>query len=429
MPRPFKLDPLPMKEALAFWRDKVPMSRADFDELVEAMRAKAFYVSGLHRLDQVNAVKDALDAAIEKGETLAQFKSRIPEIIRQQNWSGVRLDIIFRTNVQAAYNAGRYAQMQKVKKTRPYWMYSAVNDARTRPAHRALHGKIFPADHPFWDIWMPPNGYRCRCRVVTLSQREIARDGLAVETEDPTGKLYEPTDFRTGRKMPARPLMPDPGFSGNVGKDWFSGLAPAELEGKIRDLKLAPICRDGGGVFADAGPCKPPLAAIDPRHILPVADTDILPRGMAPEDYAREFLREFGLEVGESKVHLLPGSVPVVISKGFFTDKLTGAWKTTWTDKAPYMRLLARTILNPYEMWMAPVELPSGIRQSLKLIRLFSWGKTIGGYCSFHLIDGRWWSATAFMPKAGRAARSQKAIFDYLEGIRQGTLVYREELK
>jgi uncharacterized protein with gpF-like domain len=29
------------------------------------------------------------------------------------------------------------------------------------------------ADHPFWDTWYPPNGFRCRCGVVTLSADNV----------------------------------------------------------------------------------------------------------------------------------------------------------------------------------------------------------------------------------------------------------------
>jgi SPP1 gp7 family putative phage head morphogenesis protein len=152
---------MPMKEAQAFWGAKVPMSRDDWDELIEAQRAGAFMVSGLTRTDQISAVQQAISDAIDTGTTFEDFKAAIPDIIARQHWSGIRLQIIFRTNVQSAYMAGRYAQMQKVAQERPFWQYSAINDSRTRPAHRAMDGKIFPADHEFWNTWYPPNGFRC----------------------------------------------------------------------------------------------------------------------------------------------------------------------------------------------------------------------------------------------------------------------------
>ena len=232
------LTALPMLEAIAFWSDKVPMSREDFDELSEQMQANGFYASGLTQLDQIEAVKDAIQAALENGETFEEWKARIPEIIEQQNWSGVRLEIIFRTNIQSAYMAGRYAQMIAVLNARPYWRYSAINDSRTRPAHRAMDGRIFPATHPIWDTWYPPNGYRCRCGVDTLSAREVERDGLNVETKDPTGELFEPTDPVTGEKLPARELMPDSGFMRNVGKEWLEGIPEPDLDQAMEDMPL-----------------------------------------------------------------------------------------------------------------------------------------------------------------------------------------------
>jgi len=81
-----------------------------------------------------------------------------------------------------------------------------------------MHGKIFPADHPFWDIWFPPNGFRCRCGVDSVSAAELKTNGWQVEEKDPTNTLFEPTDPVTGVKLPARQLLPDPGWNYNPGK-------------------------------------------------------------------------------------------------------------------------------------------------------------------------------------------------------------------
>jgi len=422
-----KLKNLPMKEAQVFWQDKVPMARPDFDELAEQMQAKGFYVSGLHRLDQVSQVQNAIHEAVADGTTFQTFKKRIADIIDQQNWSGVRLEIIFRTNLQSAYMSGRYAQMQKVTKNRPYWMYDAINDSRTRPAHREMDGKIFRYDHPIWNTWYPPNGYRCRCGVTTLSESEMKRDGLKLETNDPTGKLFEPVDLKTGNKMPARPLMPDNGFSGNQGREWLSGLSPTELADKIEDLPMPAICKNGRGMFADAV-CKPPLADIDSRHVLPVSKSDILLPGKKPETYVRAFLKEFGVDdINGGVIHRLPCNIAVPVDKGFFIDKKTGKWKVAQAGRAPYMRLLARTILNPYEIWQVPARVAGRPMPVLRLIRLFSTpGKKIGGFAVWNLVGGRkWQAATTFTPKVG--SKTEKAVIEYLEKQRKGVLLFREK--
>lgn len=90
-----------------------------------------------------------------------------------------------------------------------------------------MHGRIFRHDHPVWRTWYPANGFNCRCQVVTVSAREMEREGWTVETEDPTGLLIEPVDAPSGMKMPARPLMPDSGFGARAG----------DLEGLLDDKR------------------------------------------------------------------------------------------------------------------------------------------------------------------------------------------------
>jgi SPP1 gp7 family putative phage head morphogenesis protein len=149
---------------------------------------------------------------------------------------------IFQTNLHTNYQGGRYFQMKTpaVVNTRPFWRLVAVKDASTRPDHWANHGKIFPHDHAFWDVWYPPNGYNCRCTVVSVSQRELDRNGWKVDTQDPTGLPYEPIDPFTGIKSPARNLMPDPGWAKNpAAKTWIANFSKynPDLKAKL-NLKV-----------------------------------------------------------------------------------------------------------------------------------------------------------------------------------------------
>ncbi|PID40662.1 MAG: hypothetical protein CR984_02085, partial [Proteobacteria bacterium] len=72
----------------------------------------------------------------------------------------------------------------------------------------------------------------------TLSAREVERDGLTVETDDPTGEMYEPIDPDTGEKLPARSLMPDNGFLRNVGKEWLDAVPRPYLDATVEEMKL-----------------------------------------------------------------------------------------------------------------------------------------------------------------------------------------------
>lgn len=220
-------DPLPMAEAQAFWRDKVQMGPGAFSKLSAEAKVKAFAVSGIAKGDELATVFTAMQKAIDQGTTLAEFKKDCAEIFERRGWTGKRawrIDNIFRTNIQTAYNIGHYRQLREAGDLFPFWQYSAVNDGRTRPTHRAMGGRVWPADHPIWNIWFPPNGYRCRCSVIGITRRQAERRGVTVETDDPTNGLIEPIDPVTGNRMPARQLIPDPGFAHNPGKVWLEGL-------------------------------------------------------------------------------------------------------------------------------------------------------------------------------------------------------------
>jgi len=424
---PVTVEPLAPAEAIKFWKGKAPVSARDFEAMDAAARARAFAVSGLAKMDQVGSVHTAISKALEDGETLRDFKGRFGSIIEQQGWTGKkawRIENIFRTNVQSAYMAGRYRQMKRVSKSRPYWQLVAVRDRRTRQTHLAVDGLVFPHDHPFWQTWYPPNGFACRCVVITLSERQVKARGLKVQTEIPD--MIRVVDPETGMESFVTPI-PDKGWATNVGEDWMAGLAPSELDG-MKDRALPVLCRHGN--FAD-DPCKPPISAIDRKHIHVVKNADLLPKqGLAAEDYVRAFLGEFGIDhINGSKVINVHG-FPVTISKALFTEKTTGAWKKTWTDKRPYMRLLARTIREPYEVWWRPMDHKATGRMyfTLRMIRLFRMpsSKEVCGFSSFSLFGRNWTGATAFAP---RANRSQKAIYAQAEKERAGILIYRESLK
>lgn len=214
---------VPPDAAVEFWKWRAKLTDAEAQALGESAKHRAFYVTGLAHHDLVQLVSDGLEDALKNGETLADFKTRIMTAIQTQGWHDYRIENIFRTNLQTAYAAGRYKKMQAVKASRPYWQYLAVMDRRVRPSHAILDGKVYPADHEFWATHYPPNGFRCRCGVRTLSQRQVDTLGLPVEKEMPQAGVW--TDPKTGMEYFVHFPGADKGFRNNPGKDWAeSGL-------------------------------------------------------------------------------------------------------------------------------------------------------------------------------------------------------------
>lgn len=158
---PLTFAPLPFDQAIAAAARRGVVLPADYYGTLQGLaRSQAFTVSGLASLAQIQQLRESLDDAIAGGQTFAQWRKRVLS-------SGVtalprhRLENIFRTNIQSSYMRGRGEQMLARVATHPYWMYDAVNDSRTRPAHAAMDGTVLRFDNPWWRTHYPPNGYQC----------------------------------------------------------------------------------------------------------------------------------------------------------------------------------------------------------------------------------------------------------------------------
>ncbi|WP_165064480.1 phage minor head protein [Desulfovibrio sp. ZJ200] len=234
-------EPVQPDAAIKFWQERAKLTWDQAKGLADGAKARAFYVTGLYQQDLVKLVSDGIEAALANGETLPQFRERILAAIQTQGWHGHRVENIFRTNMQSAYAAGRYKKMQAVKNSRPYWQYMAVMDKRVRPSHAILHGKVYPAEHEFWDSHYPPNGFRCRCGVVTLSERQVKKQGLTVEKEMPKADMW--TDPKTKMEYFVNFPGADSGFRNNPFKEWAKNGGVADLPG-LKDFpppKKAPV--------------------------------------------------------------------------------------------------------------------------------------------------------------------------------------------
>lgn len=411
------LKPLPMEEARQFWRDKVPLSPGQFNRLSDEARVRAFAVSGIARGGELSTVMAAIQKSIDAGTTFDDFRKTCASVFERRGWTGWRTETIFRTNIQTAYGVGRYRQMMDVRESRPYWQYSAVNDSQTRPSHAALNGRVFPADHPFWNTWYPPNGFNCRCGVVTLSAHEVERDGLKVERDDPTGKLIEPVDPMTGNRMPARPLMPDIGFDHNPGKTVWGGIVDA--------AKQSGTWESLPGLRAASDYRLKALANVSPDEIADFGAEMLLPSGKSNDFYKAEFIRRFG---EEKVIRDVLGEPAVLSLRTFLIDKTPGAAPVYKFDKSGHgasILMMEDILLSPYEVWLAPQKNEAGRVRLVK--RYLGFWKTedrarIGGLGVYEVADGVFQGVTNFVPLK---KNMDIPNIRYLEGQRQGLLLYR----
>lgn len=143
-----------------------------------------FMVAGASRNEVLLAFREAVDEAINNGETLEGFRQRFDEIVEKTGWDyqggrNWRTRIIYDTNVYAAYNRGRLQQHLDLADVMPYWEYHHDN-AHPRQEHIDLDGTILPASDPFWRYYYPIKAYGCHCTVTAHDEDDLKEMGRTV---------------------------------------------------------------------------------------------------------------------------------------------------------------------------------------------------------------------------------------------------------
>lgn len=218
------------KGAVKFLKKKTALTKEEYEALSDRAKAKAFTVAGYTEAVIIQEYLDSLTEAVEQGKTLRDWKEEMDTWLEQHGYEGMepfKAHVIFETNIQTAYNAGHYTSMMQAREKRPYWMYVTAGDDHVRETHAALHGAVYKYDDPFWKVWYPPNGFRCRCHVRSYSEAQIQARGLEVQKRPPFT-----VDTETGEMQM---LHPDKGFSRNPARDiWKPDLA--KLSPKVRKV-------------------------------------------------------------------------------------------------------------------------------------------------------------------------------------------------
>lgn len=195
---PFKL---PFAEQIAFFRQKLNLPTARWDDIWQQAHDRAFIVAGVQKADLLDDLRKAVDAAIAEGKSIGWFRKNFDSIVNKHGWTGWtgegskaghdwRTLIIYQTNMSTSYAAGRWAQLSDpdLIKMRPYRTYVHADGVRhPRPQHLAWDGITLPHDDPFWDSHFAPNGWRCHCRITAASGQDYLIAQGTAKTSRPAG--------------------------------------------------------------------------------------------------------------------------------------------------------------------------------------------------------------------------------------------------
>ncbi len=188
----FPLDARPaelptLRETLRRWKARRVFDTDAFDALADELKGQAGRLVDVWHKRFVELVYGSLFDAMASGATLSDW---IPEaqklldrfgaddsvrIFSGEKWSPSYADLVFRNAHSAAMAGGRYAEMfsRQWIGIAPFWLYDAVDDHRTRPAHAALDGRVFRKDDATARRLLPPSQHNCRCLALEYRQRDV----------------------------------------------------------------------------------------------------------------------------------------------------------------------------------------------------------------------------------------------------------------
>ena len=171
-------------------------------ELTAALRQNTFIFSGFktyHQLQEASALLTHEDGTVR---AYGEFEEDVKRIDGQYNTAYLR----------AEYNHAVHSAQMAVK-----WhdweqdgdeynlQYRTAGDERVREAHAALDGVTLPPGDKFWDRYLPPNGWNCRCTVVQVLRDDYPQSdsGQATAwgdacTAEPKEKIFR---FNAGKEL------------------------------------------------------------------------------------------------------------------------------------------------------------------------------------------------------------------------------------
>lgn len=321
---------VPPAEAIEYFRRKGYQLTHSWEDVAAEVHARVFTVAKVARLDILEDIRAAVDAAIADGVTPAQFRRGLTPLLQEKGWWGRatvvdprdgkpkdvqlgsprRLDTIYDTNLRSSLWAGRWQQAQRTRSARPYARYVAILDDATRDQHRLWHGTVLPLTDPFWRQHWPPNGWRCRCSVRQLSDADLARRGLKVS--DPPEVPTAPYENRRTGEVRQVPVGIDPGF------DWNPGIAGEEVAARLLGDRVASIPADVGAAAweVDAPAALDALERGYARWLaeLGSAADDAYPIGAIPQRVVQWFRQADAARASDGLPPVAPRVAGVVVS-------------------------------------------------------------------------------------------------------------------
>jgi SPP1 gp7 family putative phage head morphogenesis protein len=171
--------------------DKTIVDNVVDGALLENLQNDVFLFSGLKTHAQLFEASRLLLNSENKIKPFSEFYKDVKKI--NETYNRQYLEAEYQFAVASSQTANKWADFSDDYNLQ----YRTAGDQRVRDSHDKLRDTTLPKSDPFWDSFMPPNGWRCRCTVVEVlpedykvsdSKKAIEQGNLATSQIGKDGK-------------------------------------------------------------------------------------------------------------------------------------------------------------------------------------------------------------------------------------------------
>ena len=242
-------------------------------ELTGLLENNAFIFSGLKTYHSLNEVGLSLIGDEGGIKPFEKFHEDVAKIDAKYNRNYLYAE--YNHAVTSSQMAAKWHDFQQ-DGDRYNLQYRTANDERVREEHQRLHNITLPVSDPFWEQFMPPNGWNCRCVVVQVRKGRYPESdsqqavGIGEEiTDEPKKRIFR---FNPGKELKVfpdkHPYNKAPQKAKEqilqLAKERFSAKTIEEAEQQFRDV-LGINCRLDGFKKKDIAQVKDIFDCVE-RH-------------------------------------------------------------------------------------------------------------------------------------------------------------------
>lgn len=182
-------------------------------ELTAALRNNVFVFSGFKSYHQLREASSLLTREDGSVRSFSEFESEVKRVDEKYNTQYLYAE--YNHAVHSAQMASKWHEWEK-DGDEYNLQYRTAGDERVREAHAALEGVTLPPSDKFWEQYLPPNGWNCRCQVVQvlrddypMSDSERATEWGDNCTSDKKAQIFR---YNAGKELkvfpPKHPYLP-----------------------------------------------------------------------------------------------------------------------------------------------------------------------------------------------------------------------------